>query len=100
MKNSQLSYLPSESGAAEVEMFLSTVDQEVNAGSTVNLSCVAYGSLSAPSIEWTSVTGNGRTSTIRNSIKVRLATVNDLYMELTQYYKLCSMTSATEVTTP
>ena len=45
---------------------ISTLDKTVNASSTLYLICAAYGSLSAPLIEWMSVT-NGQTATIRNS---------------------------------
>lgn len=64
-----LSFNPAESD--EVVVLLVTLDEAVNASSTIELNCVAYGRTSAPSIEWVSV-ANRRTTVIRNSTSNRV----------------------------
>ena len=64
-----LSFNPAESNEVVVLFVIS--DEAVNASSTIELNCVAYGRISAPSIEWASV-ANGRTTVIRNSTSNRV----------------------------
>ena len=69
---------PSPAESAEVVILLSSNDKEVNASSSIKLRCVAYGNggLSAPSIEWTSVTNERTSIIIGNSTSTRVIIVS------------------------
>jgi hypothetical protein len=76
----------------EVAVLLLTLNEAVNASSTVELNCVAYGSTSAPSIEWTSI-ANGRTTIVTDSTSNRVIACFSLYKKVLVY-------SALQVTCP
>ena len=82
--------------STEAAILISTLDdaEVVNASSTVDLLCIAYGSTSAPSIEWMSIT-NGKTAIINNSTysqRVMIIVVIDIIMSSSIILQPCPQT--------